>query len=76
MTQSFDKNLSLKPLYGINLPCGTCSYCKSISITGANQMVVECWHEDLVVFQIEPNKIPKCPCQEIRDLVPNFKINQ
>jgi len=75
MTQSFSKNSGMKTLYGMCVPCGTCSYCKSISIRESNEVVVECWHEDIVVFKIENNKIPLCPCQEIRDLCPNFEIN-
>ena len=75
MTQSFSENSGMKTLYGMLVPCGTCSYCKSISIREDNIVVVDCWNIDQVIFQIKPNRTPKCPCQEIRDLVPNFEIN-
>ncbi|WP_457559486.1 hypothetical protein [Candidatus Harpocratesius sp.] len=73
-----NKNQNLRSLIGMVIPCGNCSYAKLIQITNYKKVIVDCWLTKEVVFDISEeylkSHIIKCPCNELRELVPNFEI--
>lgn len=76
MTQIVNQDLGLRSLYGMVIPCGNCSYCKSIAIKKSNQIIVDCWYSDDITFDLELDPKPECPYKELRDLCPNFEIQE